>query len=332
MRKSFLSKLCHLPQGCVADANKPLLLLTGASGLLGRAFIRFFERGGASDSLPWQPVVSSREGHESLTEHFPSCRIDVSDLALFAQALEELRPQYVFHAAAMTRLPQCELEPEQVMAANYAPVQLLCKHLSPETFLLFISTEYVFDGLSSVPYLETDPVSPYNKYGISKCRAEESITQSASCDWAIIRTSLVYGPSQGLSRLPIFSWARKQLSEGKTIQGVIDHWRAPIFVDDLAQTCLDIVARRLKGFFHVTGKEVLTPYEFLSQAASYWGFSPSLVQPIYSKDLKQGTKRSTHSVLNCARIEKEISYRPHTLKEALGIIDQMSFEGTKKKD
>src|SRR6185295_16216615 len=109
------------------------------------------------------------------------------------------------------------------------------------------------------PYNESAIPGPINYYGSSKLAAEKAVMESG-LNWSIIRTVLVYGNIFAGNRNNIISWVKENLEKGKKIKVVSDQWRTPTYVEDLARGVLLGMEKNATGLFHISGEEMLSPY------------------------------------------------------------------------
>jgi dTDP-4-dehydrorhamnose reductase len=161
--------------------------------------------------------------------------------------------------------------------------------------------------------------NPVNYYGESKLAGEKLIQQS-KVNWAILRTVLVYGVTPDMSRSNIVLWVKKSLEEGKTISVVNDQWRTPTLAEDLAMGCYLAASQKAKGIYHISGSEMLTPFEIANQTADYFNLNKALIKPADSSTFTQPAKRPPKTGFIIAKAQRELGYAPHTFTEGLGVL------------
>jgi len=160
------------------------IVLTGAGGGLGRAFIGTLE--GSSHEL----------------RPFTHAELDIGDAGAVANAVAPLRPDVIVNAAAFTGVDACETEVERAMRDNaQGPEFLAMAALETGAVLVHVSTDYVFDGEKGTPYREDDATNPTSAYGRSKLQGEEAI-RASGCRHVILRTSWVYAARTVLRATP----------------------------------------------------------------------------------------------------------------------------------
>src|SRR4029079_16334357 len=205
-----------------ASAQRPgaepvRIVLTGAGGGLGRAFIGTLE--GSSHEL----------------RPFTHAELDIGDAGAVANAVAPLRPDVIVNAAAFTGVDACETEVERAMRDNaQGPEFLAMAALETGAVLVHVSTDYVFDGEKGSPYDERDAPNPISEYGRSKLAGEEAVRALLERH-VIVRTGLVFGG--GTDSL---SGSLRRLANGETVGGLVDRTGSPTFVRHLAARVLAV--------------------------------------------------------------------------------------------
>jgi dTDP-4-dehydrorhamnose reductase len=224
---------------------------------------------------------------------------------------------HIVHTAAMTNVDACELNPALCNEINLLASKRLFEIAQKKgCHFTLLSTDFVFDGHQG-NYRETDTPNPLSVYGKSKWMAEQELKQSAYSKWAIARTIIVYGKGHQLNKSNIFSWLIQELTQGKEVSLITDHFRAPTWVEDLAEGCLSIVLRDATGIFHLSGPETLSIHEIGLRVARYLGVSEQLILPIDSKTLNQPASRPALTGFNLEKSSAMLGYKPHSIEETL---------------
>lgn len=237
-------------------ANGPPLLVTGATGTLGRAFARIAARRG----LPVR--LTSR------------AELDLGDDRSIARTIEEVQPWAIVNAAGFVRVADAEREYRACMAANATGAGRLARAAAAHDipFLTF-SSDLVFDGMCGRPYCESDPVSPVSAYGHSKAAAER-MTAAAGGDALIIRTSAFFGPWDRYN----FAWAvMEALRRGEPVSASASEIVSPTFVPDLCHAALDLLIDGETGIWHLTNQGELSWYDLAREIAMGAGLDTSLI-------------------------------------------------------
>lgn len=204
-----------------------------------------------------------------------------------------LRPTHVVHAAAATDVERCEREPDWAQAVNVEGTRRVAEACQAVgVWLLYVSTDYVFDGTKTSPYVETDPPAPLNAYGQSK-RDGEIRVQTMAPRWAIVRTAWVYGHVGHNFVATILT----RLQAGDRVTVVTDQVGSPTYAADLAEGLTRLVAREATGTFHVTNSGSCSWFVFAQAIARAVGADPARVLPITSAELALRAWRPAYSVL-----------------------------------
>lgn len=143
-------------------------------------------------------------------------------------------------------------------------------------YLIHISTDFVFDGNKSNPYIEEDLKNPLEWYGETKARAEDVVANS-KLNYSIVRISYPYRANYNL-KPDIIGKIRAGLESGKLYPQFTDTIITPTLTDDIARAFAVLVDRQLTGIYHVVGSTSLSPYDLAKKVAETYGFDPSLVK------------------------------------------------------
>ncbi|MBL7720398.1 MAG: sugar nucleotide-binding protein, partial [Chitinophagaceae bacterium] len=183
-----------------------------------------------------------------------------------------------------------------------------------QSFFIFISTDFIFDGREGM-YKEEDTGNPVNYYGLTKLRAE-ALVKEYSFDWSIVRTVLVYGkPLTG--RGNILTVVKEKLEKGEEYSVFNDQVRTPTFVEDLAAGIVAIIEKRATGIFHLSGKDILTPYQMACKVASYLGLSEGLIRKVTAATFTQPALRPAKTGFIIDKAKKLLGYDPVSFEEGL---------------
>lgn len=246
---------------------------------------------------------------------FQYIQLDFTDPFAVHDVFEKYKPEIIIHAGAMTTVDDCEQQQWQAYLNNVeGTVTMLINAEVQKSFFVFVSTDFVFDGEKGF-YLEEDISNPVNFYGKTKMEAEDAVKEY-EYDWAIVRTSLVYGrPIAG--RGNILSIVKEKLERGEKYSVVDDQVRTPTFVEDLATGIVSIIEKRAIGIFHLSGVDVLTPYQMACKTADHLQLDKSLIKKVTATDFSQPAQRplKTNFVIDKAR--KELGYNPISFEEGL---------------
>ena len=212
------------------------IVITGAGGQLGQALLR------ALDGLPLLP--------------WTHMQADVTDPDIVPR-LERVHPQAVIHAAAWTDVDGCETDRARAELVNAEGTRHVALGAAAGmAHLIYISTDYVFDGSKGEPYTEVDPPNPVNVYGRTKLQGEAHV-RTLCPRHTILRTAWLYGPGGRTFVHAIVERAR----QADRIEVVTDQVGSPTLTDDLAEVIRQVVEGGILGLFHAAGEGRCTRFE-----------------------------------------------------------------------
>jgi dTDP-4-dehydrorhamnose reductase len=291
------------------------ILVTGSNGLLGQKLTSLLQQDAAHYLIATArspTVVPILKGEFHL--------LNITEAAQVDSIISLTKPDVIINTAAMTNVDQCETEKEACWKNNVTAVANLvdaCEKYKVK--LIHVSTDFIFDG-SHGPLAEDEPAKPVNYYGESKLAAEEIVLKSniTSC---ILRTVLVYGITNDMSRSNIVLWVKKSLEEGKTINVVNDQFRTPTLAEDLAMGCYLAAIKNATGIYHISGKDFLSPYEIALATADYFQLNKSLIKPTDSNTFKQPAARPLITGFIIDKARKNLGYEPRSFAEGIAILE-----------
>ncbi len=290
------------------------ILVTGANGLLGYKLIQLL-----SKQANVEAIATARKKINDLPAGVRFFELDVTGNNQTLAVLSTTKPDVVIHTAAMTQVDQCETERDLCWKANVTGVENIVDGCEKNNIhLVHVSTDFIFDG-SHGPLDETAVPNPVNFYGESKL-AGELVIQKSKLNWAILRTVLVFGITPDLSRSNIVLWVKKNLEEGKAINVVNDQWRTPTLAEDLAMGCYLAAIKNARGIYHISGEEMMTPFDIATTTADYFKLDKSLIKPADSSTFKQPAMRPPKTGFIIVKAKRELGYQPHSFKDGLAVL------------
>ena len=240
--------------------------------------------------------------------------LDLAQLDSLRSFVALNKPQIIINAAAYTAVDKAESEPEFSYIIN-AKVPLILAEESQKlgAFLIHVSTDYVFDGSSCNPYLETDATNPLSVYGQTKLAGEEAIRQTCT-DYLILRTAWVYGT---FGKSNFVKTMLRLGAEKEEIRVVADQIGSPTWAKDIAKAIQNANIAEIIGTYHYTNSGVASWYDFavaIFEEAQQLGFPLKIqrVVPITTPEYPTPARRPAYSVLACGKISSVLgTYPPH---------------------
>ncbi|MEM1541423.1 MAG: dTDP-4-dehydrorhamnose reductase [Ignisphaera sp.] len=251
------------------------------------------------------------------TENVLRIKLDfVNDLDKIAEIFNEVKPDVVIHTAALGDVDKCETDKRLAWRINVEATHAIAKKVGKfGSYILYLSTDYVFDGEKGM-YREEDVPNPINFYGLTKLVAE-NIVNSATHNYSIIRTSHIYG--FGMGRKNFARHVIESLSQGIRVKALIDQWLSPTLNTLLAKAIREIIEKRYIGVFHVAGEKI-NRYDFAIAIANKFNFDISLIEPIYMREIKFLARRPRDSSLETSKARTLIKIDFYTLSHSLDVV------------
>ena len=293
------------------------IIVTGSNGLLGQKVTDL------SIQDPEIELIATSVGpnRHNLKDGYTYEELDVLDLDRLNELVERYRPDSIIHTAAMTNVDACEAERAKCYALNVQSVKNLVDVCESKGIqFVHLSTDFIFDGENG-PYTEEAEPNPLSYYGETKLESE-LILKNSSCRWAILRTIIVYGVVNDMSRSNIVLWAKGALEKGESIHVVNDQWRMPTLAEDLAACCLLAVKKNASGVFNASGKDLMSILEIVERVADHYGLNKSLIKAISAESLNQVAKRPKKTGFILDKAILELGYSPHSFEEGMAIMDK----------
>lgn len=293
-----------------------IVLITGSNGLLGQKILSRLRR------LDIKVIATSKRGNRNKEDgSYIYESLDITNKNEINRVLNLYRPNVVFNTAAMTNVDLCEDERSLCDNLNIDAVGYLADScLAIDAHLIQISTDFIFDGENG-PYIEDDIPNPLSYYGESKLKSEK-LLYNHKCKWSVLRTIVLFGVADNLSKSNIVLWAKNQLENLNKINIIDDEYRAPTLAEDLAEACILTAQKKAYGIFHVSGKDLMSIYDLVVAVANFYNFDVNLINRISSKELNQKAKRPTKTGFILDKVKRVLNFSPHSFNESLEIIER----------
>jgi dTDP-4-dehydrorhamnose reductase len=278
------------------------IFITGGSGLLGSKVAEIAEARGDE--------VFSGYAH-NLPEYGKAVKFDLLDEKSISELVRRVEPDVIIHSAALTDVDRCECVPELAHKMNVEGTRAIAMAAEKAgSFLAYISTDYVFDGLRGM-YREDDRTNPVSHYGQSKLLGEQF------CHGCIARACVIYGSRPASGKVNFALWLINSLKSGKEVRLVTDQFITPTLNTNLAGMVLEAADRRLCGVYHLSGATRISRYDYALELAREFDLDASLILPSRMEDLLWVAKRPIDSSLDTSKARAELMEKPLPLNEAL---------------
>lgn len=281
------------------------IALTGANGQLGAQ------------------LVTKLEGRVTLMA-YNKAQLDVANKAQVEALLSEFSPDIIINAAAYTAVDKAEQEPELADAINRTGPENLARVADKlNAVFIHVSTDYVFDGTSAVPYTEADTTNPQSVYGLTKQKGEEAVIRSCK-KHIILRTAWVFG-EHGNN----FVKTMVRLAKSKSELGVVaDQFGGPTYAGDIADAIISVVSQldsqndQRWGIYHYSGAPYVSWHEFSLRIFEQAKLQQVLaevpvVHSITTAQYPTPAKRPAYSMLDCNKVAREFGVTPSNWLAAL---------------
>ena len=255
------------------------LLLTGAAGMLGHDVA----------------AAAERAGHDAIG--LARRELDVRDAAAVRESVAAARPDAVVNCAAWTDVDGAEASEAEALAVNGAGAgHVAAAAAAAGAFTVQVSTDYVFDGTATEPYVESSPTAPLGAYGRSKLAGELAVAEAAPAAHAIVRSSWLFGEHGGNFVATMLRLA----AERDALTVVDDQVGCPTFTGHLAAALVAIAEQRLGGVRHVAGAGACSWYDLAAATFAATGAAVELTRG-RTADLGRPAPRPAYSVLRSER-------------------------------
>jgi dTDP-4-dehydrorhamnose reductase len=251
------------------------VLITGSSGMLGHDLVNAVSLKG------WDSLVLVRS------------EVDITDLKKLRHIIEEFNPDTVIHCAAYTDVDGCEKDPDTAFKVNgLGTKNVAISSREAGASMVYISTDYVFDGEKKEPYNELDIPNPINEYGRSKLLGEYYV-QHFLDRFSIVRTSWLFGKKGKNFVKTIIEHMKKE----NKLTIVDDQIGSPTYSKDLAEKIGELIEGEGCGIYHITNTGSCSWYEFAVKTAELAGFQDQIIEKTDSESFKRPANRPKNSIL-----------------------------------
>ena len=307
--------------------TRKTILITGSNGLLGQKLVYALLKRNTQGAA-WNIVATARGANRlKVQEGYTYTELNIGEETSVRDVLTHHRPDVVINTAAMTNVDACESAREEATLLNATSVRFMTETLSQlqqkdpsyQVHFIHLSTDFIFDGENG-PYTETAQPHPLSHYAATKLDGEK-YTMASGLKWSILRTIIVYGIADDMSRSNLVLWAKGALEKGQKINVVDDQFRSPTLAEDLAEGCILCAEKGATGIFNISGEKTYSILELVYKVAEYWKLDKSLINPVSSATINQPAKRPPRTGFIIDKAKSVLGYRPHSFEEGLAILD-----------
>jgi dTDP-4-dehydrorhamnose reductase len=262
--------------------------------------------------LEFQKISNS---YDSLSWFFSTTKtLDLLKLDSISSFLNNINPSVIINCAAYTNVDRAEPESELADIINSKAVKVISRWTSDNNkMLIHISTDYVFDGLSKLPYSENSKTNPINEYGRSKLKGEIACLKNHP-NSIVIRTSWLYSSfGKNFVKTMIDS-----MKKNKSVKVVNDQIGSPTYTNDLAMVIIKIIKnyKTESGLFHYSNEGEISWFEFAKSIKELYNLDCEIIG-VSSKEFKTIAKRPRYSLLNKSKIKKTFNLEIPNYKQSL---------------
>ena len=280
-------------------------LVTGSAGLIGSQIVK--------DLVRQNHTVYSCY-HDTKPSHGTPTPLDLSDENQIIQILQETKPDRIIHLAAMTGVDLCEAEKELATIINTKATETLARQAAKQhIFFLYVSTDYVFDGINGMKK-ESDTPNPLGFYGKSKLEGELVLNKFAS-NWCIARTSTPFGTHPTKKNFPL--WVKENLETKKEIPVLVDQFTSPTYVPNLSKMLIEITARQITGILHVSGATRISRYALAELVADKLHLDKNFLIPTKIDTMNWKAPRPKDSSLDVSLAAEILNEKPQIIQQSL---------------
>jgi len=282
-------------------------LVTGSAGLIGSKVIK--------DLADQNHTIYSCY-HDDMPEYGIPTKLDLTNPNDIISVLDKIKPDRIIHLAALTNVDLCETEKDLATKINEKATEILAKQAAKiDAFFVYVSTDYVFDGIKGMKK-ENDTPNPLEFYGKSKLAGELALNNLAS-SYSIARTSTPFGLHKTKKSFPI--WVKENLEAKKEISVLTDQFTSPTYVPNLSKMLIEIATRQITGIIHLAGATRISRYEFAEIIADKLSLDKKLIKPSSMNEMNWIAKRPKDSSLDVSKANQILKEKPQTIKQSLDL-------------
>ena len=284
------------------------ILVTGSAGLIGTQIVK--------DLLDNHKQVYSCY-NKTKPELGIITHLDLTKKDDIVNTMNRIKPDVVIHLGAMTDVELCETETELAKKINTDATEILALESEKyNTFFVYMSTDYVFDGKVGMKK-ENDKTNPINFYGKSKLDGER-VFKKITTPNVIVRTSTPFGIHSKKISFPI--WVKKNLELEKEISVVVNQYTSPSYVPNISKMIIEIMERKITGIIHLAGATKISRYDFAVQISKIINANKQFLKLIKMDQMDWKAQRPADSSLSVSKANKILKNKPEKIEDSLKLL------------
>ena len=284
------------------------ILVTGSAGLIGTQIVK--------DLLDNHKQVYSCY-NKTKPELGIITHLDLTKKDDIVNTMNRIKPDVVIHLGAMTDVELCETETELAKKINTDATEILALESEKyNTFFVYMSTDYVFDGKVGMKK-ENDKTNPINFYGKSKLDGER-VFKKITTPNIIVRTSTPFGIHSKKISFPI--WVKKNLELEKEISVVVNQYTSPSYVPNISKMIIEIMERKITGIIHLAGATKISRYDFAVQISKIINVNKQFLKLTKMDQMDWKAQRPADSSLSVSKANKILKNKPEKIEDSLKLL------------
>ena len=281
------------------------ILVTGSAGLIGTQIVK--------DLLGNHKQVYSCY-NKTKPELGIITHLDLTKKDDIVNTMNRIKPDVVIHLGAMTDVELCETETELAKKINTDATEILALESEKyNTFFVYMSTDYVFDGKVGMKK-ENDKTNPINFYGKSKLDGER-VFKKITTPNVIVRTSTPFGIHSKKISFPF--WIKKNLELKKEILVLADQYTSPSYVPNISKMIIEIIERKITGIIHLAGATKISRYDFAVQISKIINANKQFLKLTKMNQMDWKAQRPADSSLSVSKANKILKNKPEKIEDSL---------------
>ncbi len=280
-------------------------LVTGSAGLIGRQIVKDL----TSNDVEVYSCYNKTEPKFGIPIH-----LDLTKEDEIVDTLKKIKPNVIIHLGAITDVELCESQKEMATIVNTKATEILALESEKyNSFFVYLSTDYVFDGKEGLKN-ENDIPNPINFYGKSKLQGEIALNKISS-PHIIIRTSTPFGIHPKKKSFPL--WIKENLELKNKIPVLIDQYTSPSYVPNLSKMILEIISKKITGIIHLAEDTRISRFEFAKIIANKFNLDENLLKSSKMNEMNWIAKRPMDSSLDVSKAKKILDNKPKKIEYSL---------------